>query len=731
MTQQTYLVLLRDARVALAVAAALQDRLADHGHHAMALVPSRGSVGCDTPADAEYLRHAAGPGGIRPRVVATYEDGLFAMLKPLGLCAYVGVRRDQDWRVLRWGDHGGAMLLPVSTARELVEAVASHTQWDAHASNAGVAVSLADPAARRSRILHVGQISRRVAAATVVGPLLAFGLPVAAAAAQTAAPQAQPSGGSATNIAGALLGVAGGMPASPLPPPAITAASPGTFAGAFGGVPIAQPTAPTADNGLGGVLGVTGGTSAGQAFTGGGGTTGGGGATGSWTPNPDAAPPAAAAPAAAPPAASPPPAAAPPATSTSQQSWLEWLGSWLPSWPTTGSIRECDGLCAGTSYTNDGNNSSYTDFLGVGIGGSGSVDWSQAATQAQAGYQARALVGYGLGEVSGVASLPDGATAGVPGSGSVSLYGTLRIPDTQLRLSGGFQISYDPDNGWSFQWVSPKGGYSLGGEISAGRYWTVPLNQQQNQQNPQSQDAAPASAPNTPPQNSAINPDGTPVQGQPGTQSGPAATPPADNTSGGSSAINPDGTPVQGQPGTQSGPAATPPADATPAQDDTSAPDSSAAPFQGNGGSSGGAGASGSFEPTPAAPPADTAADSAPAAAPAAAPPADITPVPAPAPVSIPSVSPTLSFPSATSALGTGSTVGSTGIGSFGDTTGIGSTSVGSLSNSIGSTDLGGISSDLGGVSSGVGSDLGAVTSIGSSAGDSFGFSGSFGGGGS
>ncbi len=190
MTEQTYLVLIRDGKLALAMAAALQQRLAEDGAGGMALVPSTrcadfASIG---PASREYLRQAVWCGGTQAQVVTLYEDGLVSVLESLGLCAYIGVPEDHDWRVLHFDGAGGAMLLPVATARDLVDAVAEYTPWHEYAAAAVVPTSRR--AVRRSRLVPAGPLSRRLAIVGVAAPLLTVGLPVAVAAAQTAAPQA-------------------------------------------------------------------------------------------------------------------------------------------------------------------------------------------------------------------------------------------------------------------------------------------------------------------------------------------------------------------------------------------------------------------------------------------------------------------------------------------------------------------------------------------------------------
>jgi hypothetical protein len=188
MTEQTYLVLIRDGKLALAVAAALQDRLAEDGATGMALVPSSRGRDFAVTGSWDYLRQAVWCGGTQPQVVALHEDGLLEMLESLGLRAYVGVPEDQDWQVLHFGGACGAMLLPVATGRDLVDAVADYSPWQDYATPA-----VATPAGRARRkpgLVSVGPLSRKLAIAAVAAPLLTVGLPIAAAAAQTATPQA-------------------------------------------------------------------------------------------------------------------------------------------------------------------------------------------------------------------------------------------------------------------------------------------------------------------------------------------------------------------------------------------------------------------------------------------------------------------------------------------------------------------------------------------------------------
>jgi hypothetical protein len=129
---QTYLILIKDDGLALAVGEALEDRLLKDGHSAVALVPAVRGAGFADVAD-EWLHQARlldpALGGRPPQVVALHEDRLLERLEPLALPAYVGVPKEQEWRVVPWGDDAGAMLLPVATARDMVEAVATHTPW--------------------------------------------------------------------------------------------------------------------------------------------------------------------------------------------------------------------------------------------------------------------------------------------------------------------------------------------------------------------------------------------------------------------------------------------------------------------------------------------------------------------------------------------------------------------------------------------------------------------------
>jgi hypothetical protein len=120
MRSQIYLIMIRDGRLALTVGAALEDRMLRDGHSAMALVPA---VRGPEFADSDCRRHL----GRAPHVVALHEDGLLADLASLGLPAYVGVPHDEEPQIARWADDSGAIMLPVATARDLVDAVADYT----------------------------------------------------------------------------------------------------------------------------------------------------------------------------------------------------------------------------------------------------------------------------------------------------------------------------------------------------------------------------------------------------------------------------------------------------------------------------------------------------------------------------------------------------------------------------------------------------------------------------
>jgi hypothetical protein len=202
MTSHTYLILIRDGRLALAVGAALEDRLLRDGHEALALVPAVRGLEF---ADAGYLRRLrtgqAGPGqpSQAPQVVALYEDGLLKRLESLGLAAYIGVPHEEEWRIVHWDNDIGAMLLPVATARDLVDAVAHHTPWSRGAQKVSNAAS---PHGRDGRwaLGAPPALSRKLAVASAVGvagSLLLVSVPPAAAA---------PSGIQASGRPGAVSG---------------------------------------------------------------------------------------------------------------------------------------------------------------------------------------------------------------------------------------------------------------------------------------------------------------------------------------------------------------------------------------------------------------------------------------------------------------------------------------------------------------------------------------------
>ena len=91
MTARTYLILIEDVDLALAVGAALEDRMAKDGYRAVALVPTpSGHLSTLTGqlVGAGPRPPGISPGSARPHVVALYEDGLLGWLKSVGLPAY-------------------------------------------------------------------------------------------------------------------------------------------------------------------------------------------------------------------------------------------------------------------------------------------------------------------------------------------------------------------------------------------------------------------------------------------------------------------------------------------------------------------------------------------------------------------------------------------------------------------------------------------------------------------
>src|SRR5215469_1188061 len=189
MRSQIYLIMIRDGRLALTVGAALEDRMLRDGRSAMALVPA---VRGPEFADSDYGRHLAswrsgsGPASRAPQVVALYEDGLLADLASLGLPAYVGVPHDEEPQIARWADDSGAIMLPVATARDLVDAVADHTPWSRYAADLPLSryrVTGARPGRSGALVLP----NKVAIVAGVAGPLLLAGLPATAMAADSPA----------------------------------------------------------------------------------------------------------------------------------------------------------------------------------------------------------------------------------------------------------------------------------------------------------------------------------------------------------------------------------------------------------------------------------------------------------------------------------------------------------------------------------------------------------------
>ncbi len=224
MTPQTYMILISDGSLALAVGAALEDRLARDGHSALALVPARGLDFADAASHRRPGTWQARPGhsSRAPQVVALYEDGLLKRLESLGLAAYVGVPHEEEWRVVHWDNDAGAILLPVTTARDLVEAVADHTPWARQPMQAPHAAPPRRREVRRAVLAGSPALSRKLAVASAVGvagSMLLTAAPAVAAsgAAQTPAQAGAASGGT---LAAAETAVqAGQTPADGQPVP--------------------------------------------------------------------------------------------------------------------------------------------------------------------------------------------------------------------------------------------------------------------------------------------------------------------------------------------------------------------------------------------------------------------------------------------------------------------------------------------------------------------------------
>src|SRR5215469_10044266 len=191
---QPYLILIGNSRLASAVGAALEDRLLRDGYPAIAVAAGPGEMECE--ARLREHRHG-GRSTPEPLVVALYADGLLPWLASLGLGAYVGVPERVGRQVVTWGNGLGAIMLPVASARDLVEAVASHTPWTAFAqapspADADLPAAFGSSNLRRpirassSRQAGPLALSRKLALAGIAAPLLVAALPAAASAAAVA-----------------------------------------------------------------------------------------------------------------------------------------------------------------------------------------------------------------------------------------------------------------------------------------------------------------------------------------------------------------------------------------------------------------------------------------------------------------------------------------------------------------------------------------------------------------
>jgi hypothetical protein len=137
-------------------------------------------------------------------VVAVQEEGLLGRLEALGLAAYVGVPLDEDWRVIRWDSQAGAIMLPVASARDLVDAVADHTPWPEYAAAQNRTSSGARRGSRWAGAGGPAGLGRKIAVAGAAGPLL-LGLHAAAAAAAVSAPTDGPGAGGIAAVGNAAV----------------------------------------------------------------------------------------------------------------------------------------------------------------------------------------------------------------------------------------------------------------------------------------------------------------------------------------------------------------------------------------------------------------------------------------------------------------------------------------------------------------------------------------------
>ena len=207
MQSDSYLVLIEDDDLAHAVAAELEYQLGRDGHDATAVIPAtRGPGFTYQPADQ------ASP---RPIAVAFYQAGLLEALEPLGLSAYIGIPADERPATITW-DHGTtAFLLPVTTARDLTDAIAvdaarqrSHTAPPRRAARPPAPPALT----RRLTIASVAGL------AGITGSLLAMTLPAAATTTHPHPPARHPITATLTDSS-----TSGGTTASPAPTPSTPA----------------------------------------------------------------------------------------------------------------------------------------------------------------------------------------------------------------------------------------------------------------------------------------------------------------------------------------------------------------------------------------------------------------------------------------------------------------------------------------------------------------------------
>lgn len=190
MPPETFLILIKDDDLAAAVAAALPGRLEQESRTAAVVVPAfrRLAFASWRPGlAASELAGQVRPAG-RCVAVGVCEAGLLDGIRSLGLPAWIGIPAHEPPATIRWGQRGGARLVPITAAADLIDAIAADAAWPPSAAFPASAAAR-PPAIRlhRGRPAATRLVLRPGAARPAALPALSRKLIIATATAGAAA----------------------------------------------------------------------------------------------------------------------------------------------------------------------------------------------------------------------------------------------------------------------------------------------------------------------------------------------------------------------------------------------------------------------------------------------------------------------------------------------------------------------------------------------------------------